>query len=125
MKLIVMRNRIAFATIITMLLFMAPSFAFSQDRNNRRENANNPQRVAIDKVMPNLEHQSISLTFVNLNVMDDYHVILYNSEDEVVNSYWVDGPAMTMFVGPLSPGDYEIELVKGKTTIDRREIELK
>ena len=125
MKLIVMRNKIAFATIFTMLLFMAPSFAFSQDKNNRRENANNPQRVAIEKVIPNLEHQSISVTLVNINVMDDYHIILYNSEDEIVNTYWVDGVSMTMFVGPLSPGDYELELVKGKTTLDRKEIVLK
>jgi hypothetical protein len=124
-KLIVMRNKIAFATIFTMLLFMASSFAFSQDKNNRRENANNPQRVAIEKVIPNLEHQSISVTLVNINVMDDYHIILYNSEDEVVNTYWVDGISMTMFVGPLSPGDYELELVKGKTTLDRKEAVLK
>lgn len=124
MKLIVMRNKIAFATIITMLLFMAPSFAFSQDRNSKRENANNPQRCAIDKVIPNLEHQSISITFVNLNVMDDYHIVLYDSDGEMVNTYWVDGNAMTMFVGPLSPGDYELELVKGRSTIDRREIVL-
>jgi len=124
-KLIVMRNKIAFTTIITMLLFMAPSFAFSQDnRNQKRENAANLQRSAIDKVMPNLEHQSIAVTLVNIDMMDDYHIVLYDSEGEMVNTYWVDGNAMTMFVGPLSPGDYEIELVKGKTVVDRRELVL-
>ena len=119
-----MKKKIVFAIITTGLLFMAPSLTFSQDERGTQKNANASTKSLIETVVPNLAHQSISVTFSSLDMKNDYRVLLFNEEGDLMNSYWVDGKEMTLFVGPISPGNYELVLMRDKTTVDRREIVL-
>ncbi len=119
-----MKKKIAFAMMMTALLFMAPSLAFSQDNRGGKQQENVVKKCAIGEVTPNLAHQSISITLQNLDPENDCRMLLYNGEGEMVNSFWIDADAMTLYVGAISPGDYELVLVKDKATIDRRQVTL-
>ena len=103
---------------------MAPSLAFSQDNRGGQQKENASKKTEIETVTPNLAHQSVSVTFANLDFKNDYGILLYNSDGEMLNSFWIDEQAMTLFVGPISPGDYELVLMRDKTTIDTRQITL-
>jgi hypothetical protein len=58
----------------------------------------------------------------NLDPQEEYHVLLYNSEKELVNTYWVDRNEMSLYVGAIAASNYELVLLKGKEVVDKKEI---
>ena len=117
-----MKKKIAFASMLTCLLLMATSLAFSQVNGQQAQPATASTKTLIESVVANSSHQCISVTFLNLNPKEEYHVLLYNAEKELLNSYWVDGNSMTLYVGPLAPSNYEVVLMMGKEVVDRKQM---
>jgi len=122
-KLITMKKKISFAFMITCLLLMATSAAFSQD-NSAQQNkaATTSKKAIIEKVVANLNHSCISVTLANLDPKGDYHLLLYNSDKELMNTYWVDGNDVTLFVGAIAASNYELVLKEGDRVVDTKDM---
>jgi hypothetical protein len=102
---------------------MATSVAFSQDKsvqNKKSESASTKE--VIKSVIPNLAHHSISVTLANIDPQEDYHILLYNSEKELISTYWVDGNEMTLAIGSIAANNYELVLLKGNEVVDKKEM---
>ena len=109
--------------MVTCLLLMATCVAFSQDnriQNKKSESAS--AKAVITSVIPNLAHHGISVTFANLDPKEDYHLLLYNTEKELINTYWVDENEMTLYIGAIASNSYELVLLKGKEVVDKKEM---
>lgn len=124
MKLRNMKTKFTFAALITWLLLVAPPFAFSQNNKGGKHHENAPQGIqaSIDKVIPNLDHHNIAVVFANLDPNEEYHIQLLNANREVINNYWIDDTSLTLYVGTILSGSYELVLLKGKEPIDRKQV---
>ena len=118
-----MKNKLTFASMITCLLLMASSIAFSQDSSGQEKKPVPASTNAmIERVIPNLAHHTISVVLANLDPKGDYSILLYNSGKELINTYWVDGNELSLFVGSIEPNNYELVLVDRKKVVDRKEM---
>ncbi|MFI5134241.1 MAG: hypothetical protein ACHQD9_00180 [Chitinophagales bacterium] len=122
-----MKKKIAFAAMITCLLLMAASVAFSQDDSGalKQTTVSNGSQGMIDKVIANENHECITVRFSNLDQKEEYHILVFSTAGQLLNTFWVDGNEMTLFVGSIPPGTYELVLMKKKQVIDKKEILMK
>jgi len=100
---------------------MATSVAFSQDNSaqNKKSGFASTKEV-IKSVIPNLTHHSISVILANIDPKEDYHILLYNSEKELISTYCVDGNEMTFCIGAIASNNYELVLLKGNQVVDKK-----
>ena len=113
-----MKKKITYASVITCLLLTASLVAFSQDSNPQHKKL----KGTIEQVVPNLNHSCISVTLANLDPKADYHLLLYNADKELLNTYWVDGNDVTLFVGSIAASNYQLVLKKDDEIVDTKEM---
>src|SRR5690349_14195829 len=94
-KLLFMNKNIMLTSMITCLLLMTTYVAFSQDNAKQKKQESAATKATIEKVVPNLAHHTVSVAVANIDVNEDYHLLLYNSGKELINTYWVDGNDLT------------------------------
>jgi len=122
-----MKKKIAFVAMVTCLLLMAASVAFSQNDSGalKQPVVSNGSLGKIDKVIPNENHECITIDFANLDEKDEYHILVFSAAGQLLNTFWVDGNEMTLFVGSVPPGTYVLVLMRSKQVIDKKEVLMK
>jgi hypothetical protein len=120
-----MKTKITLTATLACLLLLASTLTYSQDnRTKHKKSETTSSEEVIESVVPNLSHHSISLTFSNLDPQEDYKILLYNSDKELMHTYSIDGNEMTLFVGSIAPSNYELVVLKRNEVVDKKEIYL-
>lgn len=119
-----MKTKIAFTAVITALLLLASSVAFSQ-QNLPADTSLNANHAKIERVAVDMGRASLVASFSNMNSKDEYHLILFTNAGEQVANYWVDGEEAAFYVGSLQSGNYFVVLMEGKKIVDRKQILVK
>ena len=121
-----MKTKIAFTAVITALLLLASSVAFSQQNQSLPGDTSlSANHAKIERVAVDMGRASLVSSFSNMNSKDEYHLILFTNAGEQVANYWVDGEETAFYVGSLQSGNYFVVLMEGKKIVDRKQILVK
>jgi hypothetical protein len=121
-----MKTKIAFTAMVTMWLLLASSVAFSQENRVTPNDTILSQSTAkIERVAVDMGRASLLASFTNLNIRDEYHLILFAANGEQIANYWVDGEETAFYIGSLQQGNYFVVLMEGKRVVDRKQILVK
>jgi len=122
-----MKKKIAFAAMITGLLLLATTLAYSQDSRSTLNQTftSDSAKCKISKIIPDVGRGSINVSLINLNLREEYHLVLYTSGGQQLGSYWVDQDATTLFVGNIPPDTYILILMEGNRIVDRKQLMVK
>ena len=115
------------AVMITGLFLMASSVAMSQENlyGVDKDTITDPTKTRIERVAVDMSRATLLAAFSNLDATAEYHLGFFNSNGEMLASYWIDGPETAFFLGSMPPGQYFVVLTEGKKVIDRKQIIVK